>query len=101
MEKDNPKLYLTKMTKAARAGKIYLDYLRNERGATSVAPYSPRARAGMPVSLPLNWSELTSQSSVRPRFLVSKFAEWKKRLARDPWKTMIGKKQHLILVESK
>ena len=63
MEKDNPKLYLTKMTKAARVGKIYLDYLRNERGATSVAPYSPRARAGMPVSLPLSWSELTAMDT--------------------------------------
>ena len=45
MEKARPQLYLTKMTKAARTGKIYLDYLRNERGATAVAPYSMRARA--------------------------------------------------------
>ena len=44
MEAENPSLYITKMTKAARTGRIYLDYLRNERGATAVAPYSPRSR---------------------------------------------------------
>lgn len=93
MERDNPSLYLTKMTKAARTGKIYLDYLRNERGATSIAPYSPRARAGMPVCLPLSWSEL--KSTDRPRFLVSDFSDWKKRLERDPWKTMPTLKQQI------
>ena len=45
MEKASPKLYLSKMTKAARAGKIYLDYLRNERGATAVRSLFPRAPA--------------------------------------------------------
>jgi bifunctional non-homologous end joining protein LigD len=83
MEKDTPDLYLTRMTKAARKGKIYLDYLRNERGATSIAPYSPRARSGVPVALPLRWEELKMKE--QPRFLVSEFSEWKKRLARDPW----------------
>ncbi|MGI4981714.1 MAG: DNA ligase D, partial [Janthinobacterium lividum] len=55
MEQARPELYLSKMTKAARTGKIYLDYLRNERGATAVAPYSMRARSGLPVSVPLEW----------------------------------------------
>lgn len=84
MEKENPGLYLTRMTKSARKGKIYLDYLRNDRGATSVAAYSPRARPGMAVSIPLRWSELKADE--RPVFSVADLAAWESRLARDPWK---------------
>jgi bifunctional non-homologous end joining protein LigD len=84
MERENPRLYLTKMTKAARTGKIYLDYLRNERGATAVAPYSPRARKGVGVAMPLAWSELKSFD--RPVFRVANFDEWSGRLKRkDVW----------------
>jgi bifunctional non-homologous end joining protein LigD len=86
MERDNPQLFLTKMTKAARTGKIYLDYLRNERGATAVAPFSPRARLGMAVSLPLPWSALKETS--RPVFHVHDFASWRSRLRNDPWKSL-------------
>jgi bifunctional non-homologous end joining protein LigD len=93
MEKANPSLYLTKMTKAARKGKIYLDYLRNERGATSVAPFSPRARVGGPVSLPLKWTDLKLPE--RPVFRVADFNEWKGRLKTDPWKAMEGMKQRI------
>lgn len=93
MESKNPSLYLTKMTKAARKGKIYLDYLRNERGATAVAPFSPRARAGCPVSLPLKWSDL--KLAERPVFSVATFNEWKARLKNDPWKTMTTVKQRI------
>ncbi|WP_348270083.1 DNA ligase D [Edaphobacter paludis] len=93
MEKANPSLYLTKMTKSARKGKIYLDYLRNERGATSVAPFSPRARAGGPVSLPLKWSDLKLPE--RPVFRVAEFESWKGRLKTDPWKAMVGMKQSI------
>jgi bifunctional non-homologous end joining protein LigD len=87
MEADNPSRFVTRMTKVARKGKIYLDYLRNERGATSIAPFSPRAREGVSVALPLAWSEL--RSTERPVFRVSDFSEWKKRLHRDPWKEML------------
>jgi bifunctional non-homologous end joining protein LigD len=87
MEADNRSLFLTKMTKTARKGKIYLDYLRNERGATSIAPFSPRARNGAPVALPLHWSELKLKE--RPVFRVSDFSEWKKRLHDDPWKGLM------------
>ncbi len=93
MERGNPARYLTKMTKSARVGKIYLDYLRNERGATAVAPYSPRARAGMGVSMPLAWSEL--KLAVRPVFRVAEFAEWRGRLKKDPWAGIDGMEQRV------
>jgi bifunctional non-homologous end joining protein LigD len=83
MEKSNSALYLTRMTKVARTGKIYLDYLRNDRGATSIAPFSPRARAGAAVAMPMSWSELKKSS--RPSFTVTTFSAWASRLNRDPW----------------
>ncbi len=92
MEKANPRLYLSKMTKAARTGKIYLDYLRNERGATAVAPFSMRSRPGLPVSVTLDWKELTAPD--RPRFRVDNFpSEWQDRLKRDPWEKMLTLQQ--------
>jgi bifunctional non-homologous end joining protein LigD len=94
MERDRPELYLTKMTKSARKGKIYLDYLRNERGATAVAPFSPRARLGVHVSLPLPWTAL--KESHRPVFGVRDFQEWKSRLKSDPWKPFLMAKQRLV-----
>jgi len=60
--------------------------LRNERGATAVAPYSPRARLGAHVSLPLPWSAL--KETERPIFFVHDFDQWRSRLRADPWKTM-------------
>jgi bifunctional non-homologous end joining protein LigD len=93
MERRNPALYLTKMTKAARKGKIYLDYLRNDRGATAVAPFSPRARVGAPVSLPLPWSAL--KLTERPIFHVADLPAWRSRLRTDPWKPMLSLHQRL------
>ena len=93
MEAGKPALYITKMTKAARANRIYLDYLRNERGATAVAPYSPRSRAGVPVSVPMAWSELKAAGP--PRCLVAEFDTWKTRLRRDPWAAMPALQQRL------
>jgi bifunctional non-homologous end joining protein LigD len=93
MEKDNPKLYISKMTKAARTNKIFVDYLRNEREATAVAPYSSRARLGMAAALPLEWTEL--KGSKAPKYLIARFDEWKERLRKDPWKAMLTSDQEI------
>ena len=93
MEQDNSKLYITKMTKAARKNKIFVDYLRNEREATAVAPYSSRARLGMAAALPLEWAELKSAKA--PKFLIARFEEWRERVRKDPWKEMLSSKQEI------
>jgi bifunctional non-homologous end joining protein LigD len=93
MEKDNSKLYTTNMLKALRKNRIYLDYLRNDREATAIAPFSTRARPGVPVAIPLDWKEL--QDGARPMFHVSDFSSWRKRLRRDPWRGMLDSRQRL------
>ena len=92
MEHDNPQAYLATSVKNARTGRIYVDYLRNSRGATAVAAYSTRARPGAPVSTPLAWDELST--GMKPNsYTVSSLPARLAQLRDDPWTDLFQIKQ--------
>jgi bifunctional non-homologous end joining protein LigD len=79
----DPKRFVANMAKAKRKGRIFVDYLRNGRGATAIAPYSPRARGTAPIAVPVSWKELktiASASAFKLRDMPARLA------APDPWK---------------
>jgi bifunctional non-homologous end joining protein LigD len=85
LERDQPDRFVASASKAKRKGRIFVDWLRNERGATAIAPYSPRARAGAPVAMPVSWTELGKVKSANA--YDTKTA--RRRIAglkADPWK---------------
>ncbi len=82
-----PQHFTANQVKAARAGKIYLDWLRNTRGATAIAPYSTRARPGAPVATPLFWEELGPKIGPA-HFTVRSLPERLAALPSDPWADM-------------
>jgi bifunctional non-homologous end joining protein LigD len=84
MAKDDPDHYVATITKSKRHGKILIDYLRNGRGNTAVAPYSSRARKGAAVSMPLAWDELNE--AIGPAYFTVMNAPARiASLAKDPW----------------
>ena len=74
------------MSKAERRGKIFIDFFRNGRGATFIAPYSPRSRPGAPVAMPVDWDEL---DDIEPnQFTVRNAFERLDAQKRDPWENL-------------
>lgn len=93
MERANPKRYVATASKALRKGKIFVDYLRNGRGATAVSPYSLRARPGLPVAMPVRWDELESFDV--EAFHIRNAAGWLSIRKSDPWEGYLDVKQSL------
>ncbi len=90
----NPQRYTTNQSKRARQGRIYIDYLRNGRGATAIGAYSTRARAGAPVATPVFWEEV--ETGVRPEtFAVATVPGRLASLKSDPW-AEIGKVKQTV-----
>ncbi len=84
MAKAESEKYLAVATKAKRQGRIFLDYLRNGRGNTAVAPYSTRARPGAAISAPIEWAELSDEIGPA-HFTVSNIGARLSALKKDPW----------------
>jgi len=94
----HPERYVTNMSKKQREGKIFIDYLRNGRSATAVAPWSPRARDGATISVPLNWSQL--KKGLDPAaFTIAAAAPLLKR--GDPWKDLAASAVSLQTAQKK
>jgi bifunctional non-homologous end joining protein LigD len=88
-----PEDFTANMAKKARHGRIYIDYLRNGRGATAVGAYSPRARPGAPVSTPLSWEDV--ENGVRPQEFTVETVPRLAALRADPWADMAKTRQSL------
>jgi bifunctional non-homologous end joining protein LigD len=90
----HPDELLDTASKAKRQGKIFIDYLRNSRGATAIAPWSTRARDGAPVSIPYEWEqidELDAGDAIR----LADAARLAQRLRSDPWAEMLKSRQRI------
>jgi bifunctional non-homologous end joining protein LigD len=93
MAADEPHRFTAALAKARRTNRIFIDYLRNGRGATWVVPYSTRAREGATVSMPLSWEELTPRLDPTAFHLRGVLAKGLPR--RDPWKGLADVRQAL------
>ncbi len=89
-----PETYVATMSKARRGGKVFIDWLRNARGSTSVASWSLRARAGAPVAVPLRWEDLGGLEGPAA-FDMQAARQRAARLRTDPWRGFAELRQAL------
>lgn len=94
MEERWPDKYTSNMRKEKRKGKIFIDWVRNDRSATSVAPYSVRARKGAPISMPITYDEL---DIVKPNE-IDIYAGMERLKDDDPWKEFYEVEQKLASI---
>jgi bifunctional non-homologous end joining protein LigD len=94
MAKDAPDRYIATMAKSARRGRIFIDYLRNDRGSTAVAAYSTRGFPSASVSTPLAWDEL-SETIRSNHFTVDNLRQRLDVLKEDPWAPLFRLRQTL------
>jgi bifunctional non-homologous end joining protein LigD len=94
MAAHRPLQYVASMSKAKRTGRIFIDWLRNGRGATSVCSWSLRAREGAPVAMPIRWEEL-GRVSGPDAFDLHKALKRAKTLKVDPWEGYAATRQAL------
>lgn len=92
----NPNKYIATMSKAKRVGKVFIDYLRNSRGATSIAPYSTRAKPNATIAMPLYWDELTTKIH-SDSFTIENVNTRLKAIKSDPWQDMLKTKQSITI----
>jgi bifunctional non-homologous end joining protein LigD len=90
----SPERYLASMSKAKRKGKVFIDYLRNGRGQTFVAPYSTRARAGAGIAMPVAWDELSAKFNPEA-FNVRSAEKYLAMRKNDPFVSLLVAKQQL------
>lgn len=95
-----PALYLATASKAKREGRIFIDWLRNTRGATSVASWSLRARAGAPVAMPVRWEDL-AKAKGPTAFNLATAMKRAKTLRTDPWQGFAALRQTLPVASSR
>ena len=96
----HPDRFTATVSKSERTGKIFIDYLRNGRGATFVAPYSSRAGDDAPVAVPVTWETLAACGRSNA-YTVRTIGAYLKKYRKDPWAGMVGMAQRIALLEKK
>jgi len=87
---EEPDRFLAEASKAKRKGRIFIDWLRNERGATAITPYSTRARPGAPIAMPVSWKELDKLDAAN----TIRIGDMEARMREpDPWAEAAGWRQ--------